>query len=47
MTVKLLAKQHLEFLSLEGAAQAHMNLHLSKCNIAAHMCFKEAFMHMR
>ena len=36
MTVKLLAKQHLEFLSLtlhKGAAQAGLSLHLSKCHI--------------
>ena len=32
MTVKLLAKQHLEFLSLKEAAQACLSVHLSKCH---------------
>ena len=31
MTVKLLTKHHLEFLSLKGAAQACLSLHMSKC----------------
>ena len=30
MNVKLLMEHLLEFLSLKGAAQAHLNLHLSK-----------------
>ena len=33
MTVKLLNKQHVEFLSLKKAAQARLSLHLSKCHI--------------
>ena len=33
MTVKLQTKNHLEFLSLKGAAQACLSLHLSKCHI--------------
>ena len=33
MSVKLLTKQHLEFLSLKGATQARLSLHLSKCHI--------------
>ena len=33
MTVKLLTKHHLEFLSLKEAAEAHPSLHLSKCHI--------------
>ena len=30
MTVKLLTEHHLEFLSLKGAAQARLSLHMSK-----------------
>ena len=33
MNVQLLAEQHLEFLSLKGAAQADLSLHLSKGHI--------------
>ena len=33
MSVKLLTKHHLEFLSLKGAAQARLSIHLSKCHI--------------
>ena len=33
MTGKLLTKQHLEFLSLEGGAQARPSLFMSKCHI--------------
>ena len=33
MTVRLLTKHYLEFLSLKGASQARMSLHLSKYNI--------------
>ena len=33
MSVKLLTEQHLEFLRLKGAAQAHLSLHMSKCHI--------------
>ena len=33
MSVKLLTKHHLEFLSLKGAAQVGLSLHLSKCQI--------------
>ena len=33
MSVKLLTKHHLEFLSLKVAAQARLSLHLSKCHI--------------
>ena len=33
MSVKLLTKHHLEFLSLKGGCTAHMSLHLSKCQI--------------
>ena len=33
MIVKLLNEHHLEFLSLKAAAQAHLSLHLSKCQI--------------
>ena len=35
MTVKLLTKHHLEFLSLKGAAQTHLNM--SKCHIVVHV----------
>ena len=34
MNIKLLTKQHLEFLSLKEATQACLSLHLSKCQIA-------------
>ena len=33
MTVKLLTEQHLEFLSIKGAALAGGRLHLPKCHI--------------
>ena len=33
MIVKLLTEQHLEFLSLKEAAQAHLSVHLSKYHI--------------
>ena len=33
MSVKLLTERHLEFLNLMEAAQAHLSLHLSKCQI--------------
>ena len=33
MTVKLLTKHHLEFLSLKGGRTGSSSLHLSKCNI--------------
>ena len=35
MNVKLLSERYLEFLSLKlrEAAQAHLNLHLSKCHM--------------
>ena len=33
MIVKLLTKQHLECLSLKGAAQARLSLHLSRYHI--------------
>ena len=33
MSVKLLTEQHLEFLRLKGAAQAHLSLHMSKYHI--------------
>ena len=33
MSVKLLTKQHLEFVSLKRAAQAGLSVHLSKCHI--------------
>ena len=33
MTVKLLTEQHLEILSLKGAAEARLSLQLSKCHI--------------
>ena len=33
MSVKLLTEQHLEFISLKGAAQACLSLHLSNCHI--------------
>ena len=34
VNVQILAEQHLEFLSLKGAAQARLSLHLSKHHIA-------------
>ena len=37
MTVKLLTEQHLEFLSLKGAAQAGLNLFMSKCHIVGNL----------
>ena len=33
MIVRLLTEHHLEFLSLKGAAQARLNLFMSKCHI--------------
>ena len=33
MSIKLLIEHHLECLSLKGAAQARLSLHLSKCHI--------------
>ena len=33
MSVKLLTEHHFEFISLKGAAQARLSLHLSKCHI--------------
>ena len=33
MSVKLLTEHHMEFLCLKEAAQAHLSLHLSKCQI--------------
>ena len=33
MSVKLLTEHHLEFLSLKGAVEARMSLHMSKCHI--------------
>ena len=33
MPVKLPTEHHLDFISLKGAAQARLNLHLSKCHI--------------
>ena len=33
MTLRLLTKHHLEFLSLKGGSEARMSLHLSKCHI--------------
>ena len=32
-SVKLLTEHHLEFLSLKGAAQARVSVHLSKCYV--------------
>ena len=34
MAVKLLTKHHLDFISLNEAAQARLSLHLSNCHIA-------------
>ena len=33
MTVKLLTERHLELLSLKGAAETRLSLHLSECHI--------------
>ena len=33
MIVKLLTERHLEFLSLKGAAEPRLCLHMSKCHI--------------
>ena len=33
MNVKLLTEHHLEFLSLNEAAEARLSLHMSKCHI--------------
>ena len=33
MSVKLLTEQCLELLSLKGAVQAHLRLHMSKCHV--------------
>ena len=33
MSVELLNEHHLEYLSLKGASQAHLSLHLLKCHI--------------
>ena len=38
MNIKLLT-EHLEFLSLKEAAEAHPSLHLSKCQIVANLIF--------
>ena len=40
MTVKLLTEHHLEFLSLKGAAQAHLSLHKSKCHIVGNFMLR-------
>ena len=37
MIIKLLTDDHLEFLSLKGAAEAHPSLHLSKCQIVGNL----------
>ena len=47
MTVKLLTKHHLEFVSLKEAAQACMSLHFSKCHIVGnHMLQLNYFLYM-
>ena len=33
MNIRLLTEHHLEFLSLTGAAQARLSLHILKCHI--------------
>ena len=37
MTVKLLTERNLKFLSVKGAVQARLNLHLSKCHIVGNL----------
>ena len=37
MIVKLLTEHHLEFLSLKGAAEARLSLHMSKCHIVGNL----------
>ena len=37
MSVKLLIEHHLEFLSLKGATQAGLSLHMSKCHIVGNL----------
>ena len=37
MIVKLLTKHHLQFLSLNGAAEARLSLHMSKCHIVGNL----------
>ena len=37
MSVKLLTEHHLEFLSLNEAAQARLRLHLSNCHIVGNI----------
>ena len=36
MVVKLLTEHHLEFLSLKEAIEAHLSLHMSKCQWKSH-----------
>ena len=53
MTVKLLTEQHLQFLSLKGASQARLYLHLSKFHIVgnhmswfSHECMGDGFYYL-
>ena len=47
MTVKLLTEHHLEFLRLNGAAQACLSLHLSKYHIVGnHMLWLNVLIKM-
>ena len=46
MNVKLLTEHHLEFLSLNDAAEARLSLHMSKCHIVRNLmprliCYSE------
>ena len=40
MIVKLLTEHHLECLSLKEAAEAHLSLHLSKCQIVGNLMLR-------
>ena len=40
MIVKLLNEHQLEFLSLKKAAQARLNLHMSKCHIVGNIMLR-------
>ena len=43
MRVKLLTELHLEFLSMKGAAQARLSLHMSKCRIVANHMYRKSY----
>ena len=46
MIVKLLAEHHLEFLSLNEAAEARPSLHMSKCQIVGNLMPRLNYMYI-